>query len=180
MAASAGSSLTGALRTGWASLVQRRAERADFGRPIFDAGLFALELICAEETIEELRFLPPQSGRPARTALEREALGQLQAWLKDAMLRFDLPLAERGSAFQRQVWAAIAAIPFGQTRRYGELAQQLSSASRAVGGACRANPWPLIVPCHRVVAQNALGGFAGHRDGWLPAVKRWLLAREGS
>jgi methylated-DNA-[protein]-cysteine S-methyltransferase len=79
------------------------------------------------------------------------------------------------------VWARIAAIPRGETRRYGELAAALASAPRAVGQACGANWYPLIIPCHRVTAAGGLGGFArrDEGDGFQTGVKRWLLAHEG-
>lgn len=83
-----------------------------------------------------------------------------------------------GTAFQRRVWQAMQEIPAGQTRRYGELAQALNSSARAVGGACRANPIPFLIPCHRVVATAGLGGFAGAHEGRLVDLKRWLLAHE--
>jgi methylated-DNA-[protein]-cysteine S-methyltransferase len=81
--------------------------------------------------------------------------------------------------FQRKVWKGIAAIRPGKTRTYGELAERIKSSPRAVGNACGANPYPLVVPCHRVVATNhGLGGFARQRGGFLLDVKRWLLAHE--
>lgn len=146
--------------------------------PILDCGLFALEVRCENDTLVELCFVPPGHVRAARTALEREVARQIAAWLKDACFEFTLPLAPRGTPFQSRIWAALREIPPGQTRRYGELAGQLGTAARAVGGACRANPWPLINPCHRVVGVHDEGGFAGERDGWLCGVKRWLIERE--
>jgi len=75
------------------------------------------------------------------------------------------------------VWAAIRAIPPGEVRTYGELARALGSSARAVGQATGANPWPVLVPCHRVVAAQGLGGYVGwHAPG--RAVKRWLLRHE--
>jgi methylated-DNA-[protein]-cysteine S-methyltransferase len=101
------------------------------------------------------------------------------AYFADPSHRIELPLRPSGTAFQRRVRQAIAAIPPGATRTYGELARALGSAARAVGGACRANPYPLIVPCHRVVARTGLGGFAGDRTGRLLDIKRRLLRHEG-
>jgi len=130
--------------------------------------------------VSDIVFLPPCPPQAATSALAREAAAQLQAYLRDPQHRFDLPLAVSGSDFQRRVWAAIAAIKSGETLSYGEMARKLGSSARAVGGACGANPLPLVVPCHRVVAAGGgLGGFARSRDGFLPAVKRWLLAHEG-
>ena len=87
------------------------------------------------------------------------------------------PLDLQGTDFQRQVWAALMAIPLGETRTYGDIAREIGNPDsvRAVGRACGANPIPLIIPCHRVLASgNRLGGFSGGR-GWKPK----LLEREG-
>jgi methylated-DNA-[protein]-cysteine S-methyltransferase len=130
-----------------------------------------------------------EAGLLTRVELAADALAARAApgWLADAFAayfddprqRITLPLAASGTPFQRRVWQAIAAIPCGVTRTYGELAHALGSAPRAVGGACRANPCPLVVPCHRVVGRQGLGGFAGARGGRLLAIKTWLLRHEG-
>lgn len=125
-------------------------------------------------------FLPPDAPLlPPGSPLASDFADQLDRWLDDPHSPLALPRASLGTAFQQRVWASISAIPAGQTRRYGELAQQLGSAARAVGQACGANPFPLMVPCHRVLARSGLGGFAHSQDAWLLATKRWLLAREG-
>ncbi len=92
----------------------------------------------------------------------------------------NLPLAARGTDFQHRVWRALQAIPPGETRTYGDLARQLGTSARAIGGACRANPCLIAVPCHRVIAKNGLGGFAGDVSGRRLEVKRWLLRHEGA
>lgn len=136
---------------------------------------------CSDRLVEELVFLPPDTPlRPPAGALAVETAAQLEAWLADPDFSFSLPLAPAGTAFQRRVWHAISAIPRGHCRQYGSLAAELGSAARAVGQACGANPFPIVVPCHRVVAANGLGGFAGARDGYLIAAKRWLLAFEAA
>jgi methylated-DNA-[protein]-cysteine S-methyltransferase len=133
------------------------------------------------ERIHELVFLPPHTRllEPA-DPLTARAAAQLRAWLDDPDRPFDVPLAPAGTAFQRRTWQAIAAIPRGQVRTYGALARELGSAARAVGQACGANPFPLIVPCHRVVSSTGIGGFAGARGGHLLDSKRWLLAFEAT
>uniref|UniRef100_UPI00145D05CA methylated-DNA--[protein]-cysteine S-methyltransferase n=1 Tax=Aromatoleum evansii TaxID=59406 RepID=UPI00145D05CA len=111
--------------------------------------------------------------------LAERAATQLLEWLDDPDRPFDLPLAERGTAFQRRVWSAIAAIPRGAHRTYGEIAAEIGSAARAVGQACGANPFPIIVPCHRVMAAGGgIGGFANSTGGYLLDTKRWLLRFE--
>lgn len=109
----------------------------------------------------------------------REVLDQLFRYFEDAAWRFDLPLAIQGTPFQRRVWRALNEIPSGVTRPYGELALTLGSSARAVGGACRRNPVPIVVPCHRVVAAGGgAGGFMGQRDGKALTIKTWLLDHE--
>ena len=115
----------------------------------------------------------PQSDE---TPLLNRAVHQLNAYFFCGLRHFDLPLAPHGTAFQRAVWQQMQAIPYGDTRTYGELARWLRSAPRAVGGACGRNPIPIIVPCHRVVASGGLGGYSG--DGGTD-TKQWLLELEG-
>ncbi|MGG5810787.1 methylated-DNA--[protein]-cysteine S-methyltransferase [Falsiroseomonas sp. CW058] len=111
-----------------------------------------------------------------RSTLLVEAVGQIQDYFDGRRMRFDLPLAPHGSAFQRRVWQALQDIPPGETRSYGDLARLLGSAARAIGQANGANPIPILIPCHRVVATGGmLGGYSG---GEGPATKRWLLDHE--
>lgn len=146
---------------------------------ILPAPFGALGVRVTNDAITEVCFLPPGTpAQPGSTPLAIEAHRQLAAYLRDPMHRFDLPLQPSGSAFQQRVWAAISAIPCGQVRAYGHLAETLGSAARAVGQACGANPFPIIVPCHRVVAQHALGGFAHARSGFLIDTKTWLIQHE--
>lgn len=105
---------------------------------------------------------------------------QLGAYFTDGSLTFDLKLESGGTPFQRRVWNALREIPPGRTVTYGDLARRLGTGARAVGGACRANPCPIVIPCHRVVAANGLGGFAGDTSGRKLDVKRWLLRHEGA
>jgi len=126
-----------------------------------------------------IEFLP-KTGKAlaARNPLAERACSQIERYLADPEFRFDLPLIEGGTPFQRRVWRKIAAIGPGRTRSYGEIARELVSAPRAVGQACGANPVPLVVPCHRVLAAGGIGGFAHHEAGFHLAIKRWLLAHE--
>ncbi len=96
-----------------------------------------------------------------RTDLLVEALRQLAAYDAGELETFDLPLHVTGSGFQRAVCAAMSAIPFGQTRTYGDIAQALGVPAQAVGQACGGNPIPVIIPCHRVMGAKGLTGFSG-------------------
>lgn len=95
------------------------------------------------------------------TPLLIEAASQIRAYAEGRLQKFDLPLRVVGSEFQKQVCDLISAIPFGDTRTYGDIAQDLGCPAQAVGQACGANPIPVIIPCHRVLAANGLGGFSG-------------------
>lgn len=97
---------------------------------------------------------------PVSAVLE-DAVRQLEAYFAGDLMTFDLPLAPAGSPFQQRVWSAMCEIPHGDTWTYGELASRADTAPRAVGGACGANPIPIIIPCHRVVAANGGGGYSG-------------------
>lgn len=140
---------------------------------------FCLGVVSDNEQVAQIDFLEPRTELVPSLPFAQEVAKQLRAWLADGKYVFDLPLQSRGTPFQRRVWQQIAGIPTGQTRSYGELARVLNSAPRAVGQACGANPLPIIVPCHRVIAAHGgLGGFARHGGGFLLQVKRWLLAHE--
>jgi methylated-DNA-[protein]-cysteine S-methyltransferase len=110
------------------------------------------------------------------TPLLRRACAALDRYFAGTLSVFDLPCAPKGTPFQRRVWAEMARIPYGATLTYGELAQRIGSSARAVGNACGANPLPIIVPCHRVLAaRGGLGGYSGFGGA---ATKEWLLAHE--
>ncbi|MDD2873478.1 MAG: methylated-DNA--[protein]-cysteine S-methyltransferase [Azoarcus sp.] len=133
----------------------------------------------AGDTVSEMVFLPQDTPEQAPCSPFAAAVAeQIRNWIASPQHALALPLAARGTAFQRRVRDALLSIPPGEIRTYGEIARLLESAPRAVGQACGANPFPLAVPCHRVVAANGIGGFANARDGYLIAAKRWLLNNE--
>ena len=160
----------------------------DGGRPAFQACVrtpFATLGITASDThVTGIRFLAPSTPAlaPKRGTLAFLACVQIQSYLDDPRFEFDLPLRLAGTHHRLAVWEAMQRIPVGRTRTYGELAAELRSSARAVGGACGANPIPLVVPCHRVVAAGGtLGGFMGERgEGFELGIKRWLLEHEGA
>jgi methylated-DNA-[protein]-cysteine S-methyltransferase len=126
-------------------------------------------------------YLPDQAA-PAADEREApvlvEAASQLREYIAGERRAFDLSLAPEGTAFQRLVWRALLAIPYGETRSYGEIARAIGrpAASRAVGAANGRNPLSIVVPCHRVVgASGELTGYAGGI-----AAKQWLLAHEAA
>ena len=126
-----------------------------------------------------IRYLPLNTETiAARNELAAEAARQLERYRDDPDTVFDLPLQVEGSPLQRAVWDAMCAIPRGKTRTYGELAKELGADARAIGQCCGDNRLPIVIPCHRVVAADGIGGFSHTTEGYLIEVKRWLLAHE--
>ena len=104
---------------------------------------------------------------------------QISDYFLDPANAFNIEIRPKGTDFQQRVWRQMQKIPAGQVKTYGEVAKILNSSPRAVGNACRANPMPLIIPCHRIVSSSGLGGFAGTRSGYFTEIKRQLLRHEG-
>ena len=117
------------------------------------------------------------SDRQDPSDLLDEAATQLADYAAGARESFDLPLRVKGTDFQRDVCAAMSAIPFGYTRTYGEIAHDLGVPAQAIGQACGGNPIPIIIPCHRVMGAKGLTGFSG-RGG--VETKVALLRHEGA
>ncbi len=146
---------------------------------LFSAPFAVLGIRTARECLTGIDFLPPGTPlQPPCDAFTARVCEQLAAYLADSRFAFDLPLSVLGTPFRQRVWQALCAIPPGEPLTYGELARRLDSAPRAVGQACGANPIPIVIPCHRVVAKDGLGGFMGHGSGDPLDIKRWLLRHE--
>ncbi len=132
-----------------------------------------------DDKVAGIRYLPMSTPVIApKNALAERAARQLERYRDDPDTVFDLPLLVEGSPLQRGVWNAMCAIPRGRTRTYGELARELGADARAIGQACGDNRLPIVIPCHRVVAADGIGGFSHTSEGYLIEVKRWLLAHE--
>jgi methylated-DNA-[protein]-cysteine S-methyltransferase len=134
-------------------------------------------LVLDEESgaLVAIRWAEGEGGNSS--PLLADAARQLDAYFAGKLSRFDLPLRPAGSGFEQRVWSAMQRIPFGETRSYGDLAGEIGSAPRAVGGACGKNPIPIVIPCHRVLGKGWLGGYSG--SGGLE-TKKALLALEGA
>lgn len=147
---------------------------------VIDSPIGPLMLVAEGTALVAIEFgetAPPAQDSDGGSALLRAAQEQLQEYFAGRRRHFDLPLALRGTDFQRQVWSALRSIPWGSTRSYGDIARAIGRprAVRAVGAANGANPLPIVLPCHRVIgAGGALTGYAGGL-----ARKRRLLALEG-
>lgn len=118
-----------------------------------------------------------EDGGRDETALLVEARHQLAAYFARELTVFDLPLRVEGSDLQRAVCEAMTAIPFGETRIYGDLAKAMNVPAQAIGQACGGNPIPVIIPCHRILGAGGLGGFSG---GTGIETKVALLKHEGA
>jgi methylated-DNA-[protein]-cysteine S-methyltransferase len=151
--------------------------------PLYDAILDAppcrLGAVFTGDALTRLDFLPvdtPVSGRLDSRA--RHLANELDAYWGNPAHEFDLLFEPAGTLFQLRVWRTLMSIPAGQPTTYSALAKQLSTAARAVGQACGSNPLPILIPCHRVLAANGLGGFMHASSGAPLDVKTWLLAHE--
>ena len=139
---------------------------------LVDGSLMISEIIYLAKGLSKVR---PQND------LAQQAKDQIEAYFEDPLFKFNLPLKQQGTPYQHRVWSAISDIPVGNTISYGDLARKIKSGPRAVGGACGANYYPLLIPCHRVLSANGLGGFMqqGGEIGRHLDIKRWLLRHEG-
>ncbi len=132
------------------------------------------------DAVSALDYLPADAPeKPPTDVATRAVVEQLEAYFRDPRYPFAVPLAPVGTAFQQKVWKGLQSIPPGMVLTYGDLARQLDTAARAIGGACRSNPIPILIPCHRVVGRQGFGGYAGEVTGDPLAIKRWLLRHEG-
>ena len=119
-----------------------------------------------------------QTIKQPRQGLAFEVKQQLQDYFDSKITAFDVPLDIHGTHYQQQVWRVLQDISYGQYQTYGEIAKTLHSGARAVGNACRHNPVPIIIPCHRVVRVDAVGGYCGSVSGRALQQKDWLLQHE--
>ncbi|MCX7112568.1 MAG: methylated-DNA--[protein]-cysteine S-methyltransferase [Proteobacteria bacterium] len=140
----------------------------------------ALVLVASTSQLLEIEVKIETSGLSApSTPLLLEAERQLNAYFNDPQWQFSLALRLKGTTYQQIVWRGLRAIPPGSVKSYGQLAEELHSGARSVAGACRANRFPVIIPCHRVVAAHGIGGYCGAVTGALLDIKRKLLRHEG-
>lgn len=144
-----------------------------------------LGMITAGGRLKSVQFLDrgrEYSSIDSDLPLVTEVMRQIRCYATDSRYKFNLPLAPEGTAFQQKVWLMLRQIECGDVMQYGEVAKALTGsrgAARAVGNACRHNPLPVIVPCHRVVAKQGIGGFSGDGVDGKVSIKRQLLLHEG-
>ncbi len=135
--------------------------------------------ILGDTQLEAIEFVSAKTKLiTPTTPIAIETTKQIESYFKDPKFKFDLDLNLNVTDFQQRVLNAMLQIPVGQTRTYGELAQELNTSARAIGNACRRNPIPVVIPCHRIVAKNGIGGFSGEISEELIDRKQWLLQHE--
>lgn len=138
-----------------------------------------LGLVTEEDKLASITFLPLNfATRSPKTSLAKDCVAQLRAYLTDPHFSFDLPLKLAATPHRLKVWNSLRRIPMATTRTYGEVAKEIRSSPRAVGQACGANPFPIIIPCHRVLAAGGIGGFMHSVKGGPLSIKGWLLKHE--
>ena len=130
--------------------------------------------------MSDIEYLPSGIAplAPLNKLAER-ACREIEHYLDDPEHVLRLPFEYAGTVFQCKVWREISAIPPGRTLTYNDVARALQTAPRPVGGACGANRLPIVIPCHRVLGANGIGGFMRGRGADALAIKRWLLRHEG-
>lgn len=140
------------------------------------------ELVDGSLMLSKIEYLATSVALVApQNLLAKEVAKQCRAYFKDPHYQFNLPLKPTGTLHQQKVWHQIQRIPAGSVTTYGDLAKKIKSGPRAVGTACGANPYPLISPCHRVVAAQGIGGFMKQNSpGLHRQIKIWLLEHEGA
>jgi methylated-DNA-[protein]-cysteine S-methyltransferase len=147
---------------------------------VIDSPVGRLRLKARGDALASVDFLDDAAERrEPRSPFLRAAVGWLHSYFQEPGMVFDLALSDAGTAHQRAVWTALRAIPPGEVHTYAQLARLAGGSARSVAAACKANPWPIIVPCHRVIARDGLGGYCGTTRGRALETKRWLLRHEG-
>ena len=142
---------------------------------LMDSPVGPLLLVEDDGRLAELRFAAGDEPDRDETPLLIQARAQIEEFFAGRRKKFDLPLIPARTAFQQRVREAMISIPWGQTLSYGEIAHIAGGAPRAVGQACGANMLPIVVPCHRILAANGIGGYSGAKG---LDTKRFLLALE--
>ena len=156
--------------------MQTRAQRYNcaIATPIGKLGITIVE-----NRLTRIQLLAPNTGLfGVRTGLARRIAIRIGKYFHNSKTQFKLPIKITGTPLQKKIWLALQKIPCGKTITYGELAQKIGTSPRVIGNACRRNPLPVIIPCHRVVAKSGLGGYFGKTCNNFLKAKKWMLQHE--
>ena len=148
---------------------------------IFTTDIATIGLRFSALKLIKVEYLNNKTQKAATTKLAETVKNKIEKYLnpKSKIKSIDVDVQLNVTAFQEKVLKQLLQIPYGETRSYGEIAKILKTSPRAVGNACRNNPLPIIIPCHRVVAANGIGGYAGETEGVILDIKYQLLQLEG-
>ncbi|MEI8054424.1 MAG: methylated-DNA--[protein]-cysteine S-methyltransferase [bacterium] len=138
-----------------------------------------LGLTIVGNKLTRIQFLSPGAQLlVAQDSLTCQIVTKIKKYFCNPRLQFKLPIQAIGTPLQKKIWHAIQKIPCGKTVTYSELAQKIGTSPRVIGNACRRNPIPIVIPCHRVVAKTGLGGYFGKTCNDFLKVKKWMLQHE--
>ena len=146
---------------------------------VFTTDIATIGLQFADSKLIKVDYLNKKIQQAPTIKLAETVKNKIEKYLESKLKNFNIDVQLNVTAFQKKVLRQLLLIPYGETRTYGEIAKILKTSPRAVGNACRNNPVPIIIPCHRVVAANGIGGYAGATDGGLLDIKYRLLHLEG-
>lgn len=148
-------------------------------RSVIDTPIGKVEIIAIDKQVVRIDYLPAKSRliSPQDPIGQKAAVG-IQKYFSDPKTKFNLDFHLVGTDLQKKIWRFLLKIPVGKTITYGELAKKIETSPRVIGNACRRNPIPIVIPCHRVVAKNGIGGYGGKKGGAKLKIKKWLLKHE--
>jgi methylated-DNA-[protein]-cysteine S-methyltransferase len=148
---------------------------------IFTTDIATIGIQLDDSKLIKVDYLTRKNNKRPTSKLAENIQNKIERYLKDKSkvdsLKIDVKLDV--TPFQEKVLNQLVLIPYGETKTYGEIAKKLKTSPRAVGNACRRNPVPIVIPCHRVVASKGLGGYSGATEGETQDIKRQLLKLEG-
>lgn len=137
-----------------------------------------LSIILTNDVLSHIFFIKQLKQNETLSTNAKAIQKQLDHYFSGKNFIFDIPFNAAGTELQQKVWQELLCIPIGKTISYGDLATKIGTHPRVVAQACRRNPIPLIIPCHRVIAKNGLGGYSGRLSGKMLEIKQWLLDHE--
>jgi len=148
---------------------------------IFSTDIATIGIQLENSKLIKVDYLTNKNNKKPTSKLAANIQNKIEKYLRDTSkinnLKIDVKLDV--TLFQEKVLNQLVLIPYGETKTYGEIAKKLKTSPRAVGNACRRNPIPIVIPCHRVVASKGLGGYSGATEGETQDIKRHLLKLEG-
>lgn len=146
---------------------------------IINTPIGKLGLIITNNKLAKIEFLPLQAREfSPKNPVVQQIFKRIKEYFSNPQLQFKFQLQLKGTPLQQKIWQTIQKIPCNKTITYGELAQKIATSPRVIGNACRRNPIPLVIPCHRVVAATGLGGYCGKNNKNFLRIKQWLLTHE--